>query len=85
MTRRNGALIAVAAFVLGYEALHGLAPWDWLHHECSIKGEIDPGGARVYRLPGDPGYAQTQIDLMTGERWFCSEAAAREAGWRRTR
>ncbi|WP_055087051.1 thermonuclease family protein, partial [Jannaschia donghaensis] len=51
---------------------------------CSIKGNISDNG-RIYHLPGDRYYARTRIAERSGERWFCSEADARAAGWRRTR
>src|SRR5262249_53070434 len=50
---------------------------------CTIKGNINRKGARLYHVPGDRGYAETHIDPARGERWFCSEAEARAAGWRR--
>ena len=52
---------------------------------CTIKGNIGKGGARIYHLPGGRIYGRTRIDTASGERWFCSEAEARAAGWRRSR
>ena len=37
---------------------------------------------RVYHTPDSPWYARTEIDPSAGERWFCSEREAEEAGWR---
>lgn len=51
---------------------------------CRIKGNISPSG-RIYHVPGSPSYEQTKIDESKGERWFCSEAEARAAGWRAPR
>jgi endonuclease YncB( thermonuclease family) len=51
---------------------------------CVIKGNIS-GNGRIYHLPGQEHYDGTRIDLSRGERWFCSEAEARAAGWRRAR
>lgn len=51
---------------------------------CSIKGNIS-GGGRIYHMPGQENYARTRINAAKGERWFCSEADAREAGWRPAR
>jgi len=34
-------------------------------------------------VPGGDYYAQTQINEAEGERWFCAEAQAQAAGWRR--
>jgi endonuclease YncB( thermonuclease family) len=48
---------------------------------CQIKGNIGSSG-RIYHLPGSDSYAGTRIDGSKGERWFCTEAEARAAGWR---
>ena len=71
-------------------------PWEWRHKqsprvtgkkraECRIKGNINSKGKRIYHVPGDNYYQRTRIDVEKGERWFCSEAQARAAGWRRAR
>jgi micrococcal nuclease len=52
---------------------------------CDIKGNINDKGVRIYHVPGDEHYADTRIDAARGERWFCSEAEARAAGWRAAR
>lgn len=52
---------------------------------CSIKGNISASGERIYHVPGQKYYAATRIDTSKGERWFCSEAEARAAGWRRSK
>lgn len=49
--------------------------------DCVIKGNISSNG-RIYHLPGQESYAKTVISTNKGERWFCSEAEARAAGWR---
>lgn len=51
---------------------------------CVIKGNIS-GSGRIYHLPGQENYEATRINTSRGERWFCSEAEARAAGWRRAR
>jgi len=51
---------------------------------CSIKGNIS-GSGRIYHMPGQEHYDRTRINASKGERWFCSEAEARAAGWRRAR
>ncbi len=51
---------------------------------CSIKGNISRKGERIYHVPGQKYYAQTQVSPGKGERWFCSEQEARAAGWRRS-
>ncbi len=50
--------------------------------ECTIKGNINSRGERIYHLPSSPSYATTRIDESRGERWFCSQEDARAAGWR---
>ena len=53
---------------------------------CSVKGNISmTTGERIYHVPGQKYYAATSIDLFHGERWFCSEQAARAVGWRKSR
>ena len=51
--------------------------------ECNIKGNISTSGEKIYHLPGCGSYTKTQIDEKRGERWFCSEKEAQEAGWRK--
>ena len=36
----------------------------------------------MYHAPGSPWYERTEIDTDAGERWFCTEEEALEAGWR---
>ncbi|WFU50734.1 hypothetical protein [Sinorhizobium terangae] len=50
---------------------------------CGIKGNVSFGGERIYHVPGQEYYSETIINPLQGERWFCSEEAAREAGWRK--
>ena len=51
---------------------------------CRIKGNVSYNrGMRIYHVPGDRDYERTKISLTRGERWFCTEAEARAAGWRR--
>jgi hypothetical protein len=53
---------------------------------CNIKGNISlNSGERIYHVPGQEFYNVTRISEQHGERWFCSEAEARQAGWRRSR
>ncbi|GAA3853350.1 thermonuclease family protein [Celeribacter arenosi] len=59
----------------------GAAPSTSNPSECVIKGNISQSG-RIYHLPGSRSYDKTRISTRHGERWFCSEAEARAAGWR---
>lgn len=77
-----------------------VAPWDWRAGKrtafagtpqntadtgaCIIKGNISSAGERIYHMPGGAFYDATRIDTAQGERWFCTEADARDAGWRRS-
>jgi hypothetical protein len=72
------------------------APWDYRREPdldvtnvvvlsapgCEIKGNISSAG-RLYHLPGSRSYARTTIHDSLGERWFCTEAEAQAAGWRK--
>lgn len=51
---------------------------------CNIKGNIS-GNGRIFHSPGQYDYARTTINTAKGERWFCSAAEARAAGWRPAR
>lgn len=52
---------------------------------CNIKGNISiDTGERIYHVPGQTYYSETVISPRYGERWFCSEAEARRAGWRKS-
>ena len=50
--------------------------------DCAIKGNISSNG-RIYHMPGQRDYDRTVIRTDRGQRWFCSEAEAQAAGWRR--
>lgn len=70
-----------------------MPPWEWRRQVgeirasrgCAIKGNINSKGQRIYHLPGSRSYGDTRINLGRGERWFCSEEEARDAGWRAPR
>lgn len=51
---------------------------------CTIKGNISANG-RIYHMESDHSYDRTGIRPERGERWFCTEAEARAAGWRPAR
>lgn len=52
---------------------------------CKIKGNVSAKGERIFHVPGQEHYARTRISEGKGERWFCSDAEAVAAGWRRAR
>jgi endonuclease YncB( thermonuclease family) len=51
--------------------------------ECVIKGNVNRKGERIYHLPGQLNYVQINMAKGLGERWFCTEAEAEAAGWRK--
>lgn len=51
--------------------------------DCSIKGNINASGEKIYHLSGCGSYSKTKIEENRGERWFCSESEAQSAGWRK--
>jgi micrococcal nuclease len=51
-----------------------------------IKGNISvSSGEKIYHVPGANFYDETVIDESSGERWFCTEADALSAGWRKSK
>lgn len=67
-----------------YRQVRGTAQAPAPPGDCRIKGNISKSG-RIYHVPGSTWYDSTGIDSAAGERWFCSEADARAAGWRAPR
>ena len=73
-------------------------PWAWRRGErlqastapdsaggCTIKGNISSSGERIYHTSDAQDYDRTKINTAKGERWFCSEAEAVAAGWRKSK
>lgn len=50
---------------------------------CVIKGNVNSKGEMIYHVPGCGSYKRTQIKPGEGDKWFCSEAEAKTAGFRR--
>lgn len=79
-----GLIAASAAGIMSADdlllALSGTA------QDCNIKGNISiETGERIFHVPGQEYYSATKISPQYGERWFCSEAEAWAAGWRKAR
>lgn len=54
--------------------------------ERVIKGNISvSSGEKIYHVPGGEFYEPTVISEGKGERWFCTEAEALAAGWRKSK
>ena len=60
-----------------------LAFLEILLRRAPAKGNINRKGERIYHTPGQQAYSVTRINPTAGERWFCSEAEASAAGWRK--
>ncbi len=71
-------------------------PWEWRRgkriaandnatDQCRVKGNISRSGERIFHVPGGQYYDRTKISASKGERWFCSEAEASAAGWRKSK
>jgi len=52
---------------------------------CAIKGNVNAKGDHIYHVPGGKNYALTLIKPAEGDRWFCTEQEARDAGFRAAR
>jgi micrococcal nuclease len=52
-------------------------------NSCTIKGNISSKKEKIYHVIGCGSYNQTVIDESKGERLFCSEQDAVDAGWRK--
>jgi hypothetical protein len=51
---------------------------------CTIKGNISyKNDEKIYHVEGCQSYSRTVIDESKGEKWFCTEAEALAAGWRK--
>lgn len=49
----------------------------------TIKGNVNAKGHKIYHLPSCPDYQATTVDESKRERWFLTERAALEAGFRK--
>ena len=53
---------------------------------CDIKGNISiETGEKIYHMPWQEWYDETNISPKYGERWFCTEAEAKANGWRKAK
>ena len=82
----NFTILVAAASAATFLATGGyaLVPRQWYDSACDIKGNISiNSGERIYHVRGQEFYSRTKISPQYGERWFCSEADAKAAGWRK--
>jgi endonuclease YncB( thermonuclease family) len=76
-----GALVVpinAQALLLGPSATEGAPSPD-----CTIKGNINRNGERIYHIQSQQFYARIKMDKGGGRRWFCTSEEAEAAGWRR--
>ena len=66
-------------------------PWEWRRGKrlkapskkrCKIKGTTNREGEKVYHLPSAQFYPLVDMKKSRGDRWFCTEQDAKNAGWR---
>jgi endonuclease YncB( thermonuclease family) len=53
--------------------------------ECTIKGNVNRNGERIYHMENQKFYSRIKIDKGGGRRWFCTPEEAEAAGWRKAR
>ena len=70
--------IAAQAMLLAPSATEG-AP----SPECTIKGNVNRNGERIYHMQNQRFYARIRMEKGTDKRWFCTPEEAEAAGWRR--
>ncbi|WP_416223073.1 succinoglycan biosynthesis protein exoi [Tianweitania sp.] len=83
-----GLLVAAAGggAIASHVHEHGLISTAVQRMDCKVKGNVSiETGERIFHVPGQKYYQQTMINPSYGERWFCSEAEARAAGWRKSK
>jgi endonuclease YncB( thermonuclease family) len=51
--------------------------------ECTIKGNVNSKGERIYHMPDQQHYPKIKMDKGGDRRWFCTPEEAEAAGWRR--
>jgi endonuclease YncB( thermonuclease family) len=51
--------------------------------QCTIKGNVNRNGERIYHMQSQKFYAGIRMDMGNGKRWFCTPEEAEAAGWRR--
>jgi len=89
--RKSSSPIIGGLVVVGIAAGFGLWPSGGggsvlASGDCNIKGNVSiDSGERIFHVPGQKYYLVTKISPAYGERWFCSESEARNAGWRKSK
>jgi hypothetical protein len=82
------SLLVLVSSVASFLAAGGytLVPRVLFDPACTIKGNVSTdSGERIFHTPEQEYYSATTVRLDRGERWFCSEEEAYQAGWRKAR
>lgn len=53
--------------------------------DCKIKGNVNRKGEKIYHVPGGQYYNKTNVNPGNGDKFFCTEAEAQAAGFRRSK
>lgn len=54
------------------------------HPKCNIKGNTNTNSNEdFYHMPGCTHYDQVEVQLYEGDQWFCTEAEAQKAGFKK--
>lgn len=83
-------IIVVVVAVVGiggywaYTSYHNTSGVSTACDNPTIKGNISTSGEKIYHVEGQRFYSATKIDTNKGERWFCTESEAKDAGWRKS-
>lgn len=72
-------LVIIILFIIaGFWVINKLS-----NKPCLIKGNISSKQEKIYHTDSCLSYDKTTITESKGERWFCSEQEAIDAGWRK--
>jgi endonuclease YncB( thermonuclease family) len=84
---RNNKTVILGAFSVPIDAqailLGPSATEDAPSPDCTIKGNVNRNGERIYHTEYQSSYARIRMDKGGGRRWFCTSDEAEAAGWRR--
>src|SRR5450759_3166413 len=84
---RNNKTVSLGAFIVPIDAQKMLLAPSGTEGapspECTIKGNINRNGERIYNMENQRFYARLRLGKGGGRRWFCAPEEAEAAGWRR--
>jgi endonuclease YncB( thermonuclease family) len=83
---RNNKTVILGAFSVPINAQSVLLPRSATEEApssgCTIKGNVNANGERIYHMPGQEFYGKVRMDFDfgKGKRWFCTKEEAEAAG-----